>query len=58
MPFLRNELSKIFENVFRIKNYSKTSEFDVGDILNLFDCKMSSRKLLKLNLTPESHPTA
>ena len=28
------------------------------DILKLVECKMSSRKLVKLNGTPESRPTA
>ena len=42
----------------RIKNYSLRPKFEVGDILVLVGCKMSSRKLLKLNWTPESIPTA
>ena len=42
----------------RIKNWSQRPKFDVGDILKLFGCKMSARKLLKLNGTPESLPTA
>ena len=42
----------------RIKNLSLRPKFDVGDILEIVGCKMSSRKLLKLNGTPESLPTA
>ena len=42
----------------RIKNYSLRPKFDVGDILELVGCNMASRKLLKLNWTPESIPTA
>ena len=33
-------------------------KFDVGDILILVGCKISSRTLLKINETPESHSTA
>ena len=42
----------------RTKNYGLRPKFDVGDILELVGCKMSSRKLIKLNWTPESIPTA
>ena len=42
----------------RIKNQSQRPKFDVGDILDFVGCKMSSRKLIKLNGTPESLPTA
>ena len=42
----------------KIGNKSSSPEFDVVDILKLVDCKISSRKLLKLNGTPESPPTA
>ena len=41
----------------RIKNFSLRPKFDVGDILELAGCILSSRKFLKLNLTPESLPT-
>ena len=42
----------------RIKTLSQGPKFNVGDILDFVGCKMSSRKLLKLNGTPESLPTA
>ena len=56
MPFLRNEISKIFEDLFTMTLLSKMThnndptknkklpEFDAGDILELFGKKMSSRK--------------
>ena len=33
-------------------------KFDVDDISELIGCKICSRKLLKLNKTRKSHPTA
>ena len=42
----------------RIKNLSQRPEFDVDEILKLVGYNISSRKLFKLNGTPESHPTA
>ena len=39
-------------------NLSLSLEFAIGDILKLDGCEMCLRKLLKLNRTPEFHPTA
>ena len=59
MPFLRNEFLKIFEDVFMMTLFTKmTHKFHVGYILKHVGCKTSPRKSLKLNGTPESHPTA
>ena len=60
MPFLRNEFSKTFWGPFYDDLLYKDDSylrFHVGDILRLVLCKMSSRKLQKLNGTPEFHPT-
>ena len=41
-----------------INKFLKSPEFDVGDFLKFVGCKMASIKILKLNGTPEFHPTA
>ena len=53
MPFLRNEFSKIFEELFTITLFSKMKIIYDQTKINMF-----ARKLLKLNGTPESLPTA
>ena len=53
MPFLRNEFSKIFEDLFTMTDFT----VDV-DILELVGCKMSVGKLLRVKWTHESLPKA
>ena len=50
MPFLRNEFSKIFKDLFTMTHFSY--------IFELVGSEMSSRKLLKLNgpLSPNRQP--
>ena len=50
-------MTQIYDHT-KIKNFEKRPQFNFADILKLDGCKMSSRKFLKLNETPESHPTA
>ena len=66
MRFLRNEFSKVIGDLFtmtlfrimtHIYDQTKIYKLKVGEILKVVGCKMSSRKV-KLNGTPESHPTA
>ena len=42
----------------RNKNLRIRPKFDVDDILELIGCKICSRKLVQLNGTRKSHPTA
>ena len=72
MPFLKYEFTKILEDLFTIASFTVTKISDQTEkkikakglnltlvtFWNLFGCKMSSIKLLKLNWTPESIPTA
>ena len=46
MPFLRNEFSKVFEDLFTMTLFRKMAHIydHFGDILKLVGCKMSSRK--------------
>ena len=42
----------------RIKIKAKDLKMNDGDIFEVDGCKKSSRKILKLNVTPPSYPTA
>ena len=51
------EMTHIYDQT-KNKIESEIYEVVVGDVLKLFGFKMSTRKLIKLNGTPESHPSA
>ena len=54
---LFTKMTKIYDKTI-IRNQISRPEFDVGDFWTILGCNVSSRKLLKLNGTPESLPTA